>query len=346
MTMHDIAEELDKQDEWPQRSLRGYLGIYARGITMGASDIVPGVSGGTMAFIFGIYEELIDSIRTIGQPHFISAVLHLRLLEAFNMLNWKFLLALGLGVITAIFTLAGPLEHLLVNYPVYIWSFFFGLVLASVVAVSRRIKRWTPALVVALVVGAVGAYFLVGLVPLQTPNTWWFYMLAGALASCAMILPGISGAYILLLLGKYQDVLGAVNDRDFLTLFLVAAGAAIGLVTFAQILHYLFKRYHDATVAVLIGLMIGSLRKIWPWKVDTAWLTDAAGNVVLDSHGERIVTAQSNVLPSLTSGAEVTEFVIALLLAAAGIALVLAIEFIAARSAAQNATVAGAEAAG
>jgi putative membrane protein len=342
MTVHDIADELDKQDEWPQRSLVGYLGIFVRGMTMGSADIVPGVSGGTMAFIFGIYEELIDSIRTIGQPHFINAVLHLRLREAFSMLNWKFLLALGLGVVTAIFTLAGPLEHLLVNYPVYIWSFFFGLVVASVFVVSRRVRRWTPVLFLALAGGAVGAYFLVGLVPLQTPDVWWFYLLSGALASCAMILPGISGAYILLLLGKYQDVLSAVNQRDFLTLFFIAAGAAIGLVTFAQILHYLFKRYHDATVAVLIGLMVGSLRKIWPWKVNTAWLTDANGNAVLDSAGERIITAQQNILPSLTNGPEITEFVFALLLAAAGIALVLFIEYIATRSEAQK-TAAGVE---
>lgn len=336
MTVHDLVEELDIQDEWPKRSLLGYLGVYARGITMGAADIVPGVSGGTMAFIFGIYEELIDSIRTIGQPHFLNAVFHLHIREAFGMLNWKFLLALGLGVFTAIFTLAGPLEYLLVNYPVYIWSFFFGLVVASVFVVSRRIKHWTLGLFAALAAGAVGAFLLVGMVPLQTPNTWWFYMLSGALASCAMILPGISGAYILLLLGKYQDVLSAVNQRDFATLFFVAAGAAIGLITFAQLLHYLFKRYHDATVAVLIGLMLGSLRKIWPWKVDTAWLTDATGAFVIDSHGAQIVTAQQNVLPAVSNSTETTQLVIAILLAAAGIALVLLIEYIAGRSDAQN----------
>lgn len=344
MTVHEMIEELDEQDAWPQRNLLGYLGVYIRGVTMGAADIVPGVSGGTMAFIFGIYEELIDSIRTVGQPHFLNAVFHLRLGEALKMLNWKFLLALGVGIMTAIFTLAGPLEFLLVNYPVYIWSFFFGLVVASVFVVSRRIKRWSPALFAALAAGAVGAYLLVGMVPLQTPNTWWFYMLSGALASCAMILPGISGAYILLLLGKYQDVLSAVNQRDFATLFFVAAGAAIGIVTFAQVLHYLFKRYHDATVAVLIGLMLGSLRKIWPWKVDTAWLTDATGTLVLDSHGEQIVTAQQNVLPGISTGPEISQLVIAILLAAAGIALVLLIEYIATRSEVQKTVPDGIEA--
>ncbi len=344
MTVHDFVEELDEQDEWPQRSLLGYLGVFVRGITMGAADIVPGVSGGTMAFIFGIYEELIDSIRTIGQPHFLNAVVHLRVVEAFKMLNWKFLMALGLGVITAIFTLAGPLEYLLVNYPVYIWSFFFGLVVASVFVVSRRIKRWTAGLLGALAIGAIGAYLIVGMVPLQTPNTWWFFMLSGALASCAMILPGISGAYILLLLGKYQDVLSAVNQRDFATLFFIAVGAAIGLVTFAQVLHYLFKRYHDATVAVLIGLMLGSLRKIWPWKVDTAWLTDATGALALDSHGEQIVTAQQNILPAVSTGTEITQLAIAVLLAGVGIALVLLIETIATRSQAEATTVGSAEA--
>jgi putative membrane protein len=140
---------------------------------------------------------------------------------------------------------------------------------------------------------------LVSLVPAQTPETWWFYLLTGALASAAMILPGISGAYILVMLGKYQSV--AVNQRDFLTLGLIAVGAAIGLVTFAQILSWLFKRYHDLTVAVLIGLLLGSLRKVWPWKVDVNWLTDATGQYVLE-HGERITIEQINVLPDLGAG--------------------------------------------
>ena len=155
-------------------------------------------------------------------------------------------------------------------------------------------------------------------------------MLTGALASAAMILPGISGAYILVMLGKYQSVLSAVNQRDFLTLALIAAGAAIGLVTFAQILSWLFKRYHDLTVAVLIGLLLGSLRKVWPWKVDVNWLVDENGHFVLE-HGERIVIEQLNIWPDLSTSTGVLEVLTALTLAALGMGAVLLIERVASR---------------
>lgn len=315
----------------PQRSLRDYVGLTLRGICMGASDIVPGVSGGTMAFILGIYEELIDSIRTIGRPHFIQAVLKFRIKEIMQILNWQFLLAVGLGILIAIFTLARGLEWLLLNQPVYLWSFFFGLVLASVYTVSKRVPQWTPPLLLATAVGAIAAFILVGLVPAKTPDTWWFLILSGACAICAMILPGISGAFILVLLGKYQFVLNAVNERDFLTLIFVAIGAGVGLISFAQVLGWLFKQYHDMTVAVLIGLMIGSLRKIWPWKIDVAWLQDAAGAFVLDSHGERLVTQQNLAWPNFTTSAGVTEFIIAVVLALIGLGLILMLDRLANR---------------
>ena len=317
----------------PQRTLKDYAGLTLRGICMGASDIVPGVSGGTMAFILGIYEELIDSIRTVGQPEFIQAVLKFRIKDALQILNWQFLLAVAVGIFIAIFTLAQGLEWLLLNQPVYLWSFFFGLVLASVFTVSKRVKPWTMPLMTATAVGTIAAFILVGLVPAQTPDAWWFLILSGACAICAMILPGISGAFILVLLGKYQFVLSAVNDRDIVTLIFVAIGAGLGLVTFAQLLGWLFKQYHDTTVAVLIGLMIGSLRKIWPWKVDVAWLQDAAGAFVLDSHGERIVTQQNIITPNFATGAGVTEFVIAVVLALAGLGLILLLDRVANRKA-------------
>lgn len=316
---------------WPQRSPLAMFGIFFRGIFMGAADIVPGVSGGTMAFIFGIYEELINSIKTVGQREFIEALLHLRLREALALVNWTFLLPLGLGVIAAIFSLSGPLEYLLVNQPVYLWSFFFGLIIASVIVIAGRIKRWSPGLVAALLFGAVDTYLLVSLVPAQTPDSWWFLLLTGALASCAMILPGISGAYILVMLGKYETVLSAVNQRDFLTLALVAMGAAIGLVTFAQILSWLFKRYHDATVAVLMGLLLGSLRKVWPWKVDTAWMVDEAGQLVLE-HGQPIAISQLNVWPDVSTQAGMMEVALAVALAVLGVGAVLLIERVATRS--------------
>ncbi|MEZ4592203.1 MAG: DUF368 domain-containing protein [Chloroflexota bacterium] len=320
-----------------RRTLPQYLGLVARGVCMGASDIVPGVSGGTMAFILGIYEELIDSIRTIGRPHFIQAILKFRIKDVFQILNWEFLLSIAIGILIAIITLSSALENLLLNQPVYLWSFFFGLVLASVLVVSKRVKQWNPSLFGMLLVGAVGAYLLVGLVPLQTPNDWWFLILSGAIASCALILPGISGAFLLVLLGKYQYVLGSVNDlragdlNAAVPIIFVGIGAALGLISFAQFLGWLFKRYHDLTVAMLIGLMVGSLRKIWPWKLDLAWLQDAAGNFVLDSEGHRVVIEQANVLPNFGSSAGLTQFALAVVLALIGIGVILFIDRLAAR---------------
>lgn len=288
--------------------------LMAKGFLMGSADVVPGVSGGTIAFIVGIYEELIDSIRAAARPPFWKALVGLRIGEALKAVNAGFLIALLSGILLAIFSLAKGLEWLLENQPVYLWSFFFGLVLASVWTVSIRIPRWSPLLVGALLLGAVGAYILVGLVPLQTPETPWYLFLSGALAICAMILPGISGSFILVLLGKYQFVLGAVNDRDFVTIALVGAGAVIGLVSFAQVLGWLFKRYHDLAIALLTGLMVGSLRKIWPWKEVLATITDR--------HGALIPTVEANILPA-TFGSEVF---IALGLAIVGFVAVLVLD--------------------
>lgn len=306
------------------RNLTGYLAVFARGVVMGSSDVVPGVSGGTMAFILGIYEELIESIRMVGRPPFIKAVTRLRVLEAMRLVNFPFLASLLAGIGLAIVALAPGIEWMLENEPVLLWSFFFGLVLASVVTVIPRVKQWGPVQIVSLLVGAVGAYWLVGLVPVQTPTTWWFLIVSGALAICAMILPGISGSFILVLLGKYQYLIGAVNQRDLLPLFWAALGAAVGIVSFAQLLGWLFKRYHDLTVALLIGFMIGSLRKVWPWKEVLATITG--------SHGEIIPTVERNILPAWTvNGAFNMEIAIALGLALLGLIIVLVIDAVANR---------------
>jgi putative membrane protein len=243
----------------------------------------------------------------------------LRIREFIDLTNLPFLFALLTGIGAAILTLARAIEWALTNRPVYVWAFFFGLVLASVVTVAKRVGRWNGALVAALVAGAVGAYVLVGLVPLQTPETWWFLFLAGALAICAMILPGISGAFLLLLLGKYHYVLAAVNDRNPVPILWVGLGAAVGIVSFAQVLGWLFRRHHDLTVAALTGLMLGSLRKVWPWKVDLEW--------TIGSHGEKVPTLQENVLPPLTAAGSINpEVAIALTLAALGFFVVVLLE--------------------
>jgi len=305
---------LSEREEAASGRAYGDLGLFLRGVCMGAADVVPGVSGGTMAFILGIYETLVESIRRVGRPPFWQALLRGRIAEALGIVNARFLIALGAGILTAVLSLAKLLSWLLRHHPVLIWSFFFGLVLASVVVVSRRIERWTPALVAALVAGTAGAFWLVGLVPAETPTAPWFLFVSGALAITAMILPGISGSFILVLLGKYQYVLDAVNARDVVTLGWFVAGIAVGIVSFAQLLGWLFKRHHDLTVSLLTGFMLGSLRKVWPWKVDV--LTR------VDRHGDLVPVVQNAVLPSSFGGPELA----ALGLALAGLAIVFLIE--------------------
>jgi putative membrane protein len=304
-----------KQQLNPRRTLADYVGIAARGFAMGAADVVPGVSGGTMAFILGIYEELINSIKTIASPETLKLLLGFKLKEAIETLPWRFLLALGIGILVAIFSLARFLEWMLDNHPALLWAFFFGLVIASIFTVSKKVKQWNLTTLGAALVGTIIGYLIVGLVPVETPDAPWFLFLSGAIAICAMILPGISGSFILVLMGKYEYILSAVNTRDFLTLLLVAAGAAIGLATFAQVLGWLFKHYHDITVALLIGLMVGSIRKIWPWKETVA--------TYIDRHGEELPLVQINVLPNTIDSV----VIFAIILAIVGFAIIFVLDY-------------------
>jgi putative membrane protein len=302
------------------RTWKDYLGLGARGFCMGCADVVPGVSGGTMAFILGIYEELVESIRLIGSKEVIQALFRFDVAKILSTVRWKFLLSVLAGIFIAIASLAKILEHLLETHPVLVWSFFFGLVVASIYSVGKHKKRWTAVSMSALVAGAVGAYYLVGMVPVQTTDAAWFVFLSGAIAICAMILPGISGSFILVLLGKYQYILGAVNDRDFATLLIFMMGCGIGILAFSHVLSWLLRNYHDLTVAVLIGLMAGSLRKIWPWK--------EVLETIPDRHGNPIPIAEANYIPQSLEG----EVVAALVLAAIGFALVLVLDIVAAKN--------------
>ena len=297
------------------RSFPDYIALSVKGFCMGASDVVPGVSGGTMAFILGIYEELIDAIKSFDLKS-LQFLVTLKFRPLLDRISWQFLLAVGIGIFTAIFTLSKLLSWLLQNRPVFIWSFFLGLILASVLSVSRRVEAWRILTWLFLVGGTLGSYFLVGLVPVATPNDYWFLFLCGAVAICAMILPGISGSYILVLLGKYQYVLDAVNHRDFLVLGLVAAGACVGIIAFSRILGWLLKNHHDLMVATLTGLMIGSLRKVWPWKETL--------ESVVDSHGQMVPLVQSNILPGQWNG----EVLVALSLMVAGLLAVLFLDWL------------------
>ena len=269
------------------KSFFDYLVLALKGFIMGASDVVPGVSGGTMAFILGIYVELVEAIKSFDLKSLqLLATLKVRLF--LDRISWRFILALCIGIFTAILSLAEILSRLLENEPVLIWSFFLGLIFASGVSVGRRIKRWRVSTGLCFLAGMTATYFLVGLVPVSTSDAPWFLFFCGTIAICAMILPGISGSFILVLLGKYQYALDAVNHRDCLPLSLLAAGACVGIVAFSRTLGWLLREHHDPMVALLTGFMLGSLRKVWPFKGTLESLVD----------GKTVPILPPNILPT------------------------------------------------
>lgn len=255
---------------------------------MGMADVVPGVSGGTIAFISGIYGELLDSIKSVNMKAF-KLLFSFRLAEFWRHINGRFLLPVLMGIALAIFSLARLMTFLLINHPIAIWSFFFGLIISSALLVSRQIGKWNMQTVLSFIIGAAAAWWITIATPTETPNTWWFILLSGAIAICAMILPGISGAFILLLLGKYQFIMEAVGNFDIPVILIFVVGAAAGIISFSHLLSWLLKHKHDITVAVLMGFMIGSLNKVWPWKEVVETYTD--------SHGKIMPLVERNVLP-------------------------------------------------
>lgn len=289
-----------------------YVKLILKGFCMGTADIIPGISGGTIAFILGIYEDLIRSIKSFDL-RFARLLCRFRFKEAFSAAAWQFLGAVCLGITGAILTLSKAISWLLQNKPVFIHSFFFGLILATAPIIARIIKGWTPAKVAAVVSAAAATYVLVGMVPLTTPQGAWFVFLCGAVAISAMILPGISGAFILVLLGKYAFILDAVNQRDFFVLGVFCLGVVTGIAGFVRVLDWLFSRYHDLTVTVLTGVVIGSLRKVWPWKEVVRSITTG--------HGKVIPVGEINMLPGRLDG----EVLAALLIMVVGFILAFAL---------------------
>jgi putative membrane protein len=282
---------VDNPNEKSERSLIGYLGVTMRGFFMGAADVVPGVSGGTIALLFGIYHELVDAINAVNTS-FLRKIITFRWKDAFAELPWKFLVALATGIGFAIITLSRLLHYALDNHPVLIWSFFFGLVLASVIVVLARAGKFNAKMGITFAIAAVAAYFLLGLRPGQTPDNAWFLFISGAIAICAMILPGISGAFILVLLGKYQFVLNAVVERDLGTIAIVGMGAVVGILSFSRLLKWLLRRYYTVTISILAGLMFGSLRILWPWKESGVDIEHgSAGNVIPTEFTSEVVGA-------------------------------------------------------
>ncbi|MGM0634919.1 MAG: DUF368 domain-containing protein [Bacteroidota bacterium] len=236
-----------------------------KGLAMGAADVVPGVSGGTIAFITGIYEELINSISSVDIK-LLKRWKKEGFFSVWKTLNGNFLASLFIGILVSIFTLMRLTNFLIEEHPIYIWSFFFGLVVASVLYVAKQIKSWKTSTILALIIGAIVAYGITLLTPSSGSTSLLFLFFSGSLAICAMILPGISGAFILVLLGAYKTVSEAVSNFDLKTIAVVGLGAVVGLLSFSKLLKWLLKRYENTTLAILTGFIAGSLNKIWPWK--------------------------------------------------------------------------------
>ena len=259
-----------------RRRFIDYLIIAFKGVAMGAADAVPGVSGGTIAFISGIYEELITTISNI-KPSLITVWRKEGFKAFWRAANGSFLLALLTGIVVSFVSFMRLAKYLLEHHPVLIWSFFFGLIVASIYYVAKQITKWRILTLVAVIVGALIAFYITTLPSMAGTNNSFFLFFAGAIAICAMILPGISGSFILVVLGAYKTLSDAIHDFDFKRLAIFIAGAVIGLLSFSRILKWLFKNYHNATLALLSGFIIGSLNKVWPWKRVLSWRTDSEG---------------------------------------------------------------------
>ncbi len=249
-----------------RRSLQDYILLFLKGSAMGASDVIPGVSGGTIAFITGIYQELIHSIRCADRSFF-RLLLSFKLQDAFQRINGFFLMVVFSGILISIFSLARAISWLLANHPMMVWSFFFGLIIGSAWFVARSISQWNPLNMLMLGLGSLIAYYITIASPANTPDALWFVFLSGAIAITAMILPGISGSFILLLMGKYGYMMAAVKDLKLVVLGVFALGCAAGLISFSNLIDWLLRKYKGPTMAMLTGFMIGSLNKLWPWKI-------------------------------------------------------------------------------
>ncbi len=297
------------------RTLREAGVLWLKGVCMGTADIIPGVSGGTIALVAGIYDKLLEAIKS-ADTVLVRRLAALDLKAALAHLHVRFLAALLLGIAAAILTLARLMNHLLHHQPVATWSFFLGLIAASTLVVGARAGRWTAGMAGGFAAGGAAAWFIVGLIPVQTPETPVFIFLSGMIAICAMILPGISGAFILLILGKYAFITATLKNpflpANMAVIAVFCAGCGAGLLGFSRVLNFLLRRHHGLTLAFLTGLMAGSMRKVWPWK-------EVLETVVI--RGKEHVLMERNVLPAVDG-----DLFAALVLAAAGFSAVWLLE--------------------
>jgi putative membrane protein len=301
------------------RKAKDYLMLYVKGVSMGGADVIPGVSGGTIAFITGIYDELINSIKSIDWS-VAKLVFQFRIAEAWKAVNGNFLVCILGGMATSLLSLSKLMTYLLDTYPIQIWSFFFGLILVSAPLIFRDIKKWNIGTILSGIAGIIVAYWITIVSPTETPTNLLFIFFCGALAICAMILPGISGAFILLLIGKYEYMITALINFDIPVIFVFISGCFLGLVGFSKVLGWVLERYRYPTLSLLAGFMIGSLNKVWPWKEVTAFRIDHSGN--------QVAAFDKSVLPGRFMEVTGNDPLIlqAILFAALGILLVVGIE--------------------
>ena len=296
-----------------------YFVLALKGAAMGAANVIPGVSGGTIAFITGIYETLINSIKSFD-------ITALRLLLSFKIkdlaehINLKFLASVFVGIAVSILSLAKLLEYLFVEHEILTLAFFFGLIVASVFLVGKQINQWGVSVYVLLIAGCLIAGLIAFLKPATENSNMIYVFICGIVAACSMILPGLSGSYILLIMGNYLLILRAVSAFDFSILIPLFAGCGLGLLGFSHLLAFVFKKFHNETVALLTGFVLGSLVIIWPWK-EIQYLTDAEGNHITKKDGELIESGYQWFLPEMTSS-----LIFALILIVIGIVSVIAIE--------------------
>lgn len=291
---------------------------------MGIADTVPGVSGGTIAFITGIYDELLHSLNEIDRDAF-RLLISFRFSALWKKINGKFLLTVSAGILTSLLLLAGVIFNLIVDYPILTSSFFFGVIFASVALVLKEIKAWGYKPIVSFVVSAVLGYFITTLAPVETPDAYWFIFICGALAICSMIFPGISGAFVLVLLSKYQFMISSVVELNSWAIIIFAAGGVVGLLGFARLITWVLDHYHHITVAVLAGFMLGSLNKVWPWREGLEYATTRTG--------DQIAVFDKSILPwhLLSETGRDPQLFQAILMMALGICIVTVTERIATR---------------
>jgi putative membrane protein len=302
--------------------IKDYILLFFKGMGMGGADVVPGVSGGTIALITGIYEELLHSIKSVNLQA-LRLLMKGRVADFWKHINGTFLVVLLSGIGFSLASLAKLIIFALENYPIQLWSFFFGLIIISAFVVAKEIRHWHVGTVISGIAGIAIAYFITEAAPAETPNSILNTFIAGCVAICAMILPGISGSFILVIMGKYEYIIGALQDFNVLVLAVFGTGCVVGLLSFSRLISWLLDNYHGTTIALLAGFMLGSLNKIWPWKETVSYY--------LDRHGIQKPLEQVNISP-----AEFYElygqkpYVLqAVLFMALGIALVVAIELIA-----------------